>query len=100
MTSPAAVVARGRGKTCVVGASELHVRNGECRASGYTLREGEWITVDGTTGRVLLGKVPTVEPEPDEYFTRLMQWADSFRRLSVRTNADTPRSEEHTSELQ
>ena len=99
MTSHAAVVARGMGKTCVVGASELHVRNGECRASGYTLREGEWITVDGTTGRVLLGKVPTVEPEPDEYFNRLMQWADSFRRLSVRTNADTPQDAQQAREF-
>src|SRR5690606_26188805 len=99
MTSHAAVVAGGMGKTCVVGTSELPVRNGACRASGYTLGEGEWIRVDGTTGGVLLAKVPTVEPEPDEYFSRLMQWADSFRRLSVRTNADTPQDAQQAREF-
>ncbi|HEU5210782.1 MAG TPA: pyruvate, phosphate dikinase [Longimicrobiales bacterium] len=99
MTSHAAVVARGMGKTCVVGASELHVRGGECRASGHTLREGDWITVDGTAGRVLLGKLPTVDPEPDENFKLLMSWADSFRRLAVRTNADTPHDAEKAREF-
>lgn len=99
MTSHAAVVARGMGKCCVVGASDLHVRNGECRAARHTLREGDWITVDGTAGRVLLGKLPTVDPEPDENFNRLMGWADSFRRLSVRTNADTPHDAEKAREF-
>ena len=99
MTSHAAVVARGMGKCCVVGASDLHVRNGECRAAGHTLKEGDWVTVDGTAGRVLLGRLPTVDPEPDENFNRLMGWADSFRRLSVRTNADTPHDAEKAREF-
>jgi len=99
MTSHAAVVARGMGTTCVVGASGLHVRNGECRAGVHTLKEGDWITVDGTAGRVLLGKLPTVEPEPDDNFNLLMGWADSFRRLSVRTNADTPHDAEKAREF-
>src|SRR5690606_31896946 len=99
MTSHAAAVARGVGTTRVVGASELHVRNPAARPSGYTRRDGEWVPVRRTTGRVLLGKVPTVEPEPDEYFNRLMQWADSFRRLSVRTNADTPQDAQQAREF-
>jgi pyruvate,orthophosphate dikinase len=92
MTSHAAVVARGMGKCCVVGASELRIdpEGGCCSADGREVRDGEWLTVDGTTGRVLLGQVPTVEPEPGEDFTTLMEWADTFRALGVRANADTP----------
>jgi pyruvate, orthophosphate dikinase len=92
MTSHAAVVARGMGKCCVVGANELHVDDAAraCHANGHTIREGEWITVDGTTGRVLLGQVPTVDPEPGPYFQHIMAWADEFRRMRVRANADTP----------
>jgi pyruvate, orthophosphate dikinase len=92
MTSHAAVVARGMGKCCVVGASDLSVDHtaGSCRANGTTVAEGEWITVDGTTGRVLLGQVPTVEQELGEDFQRLMRWADAVRVLKVRANADTP----------
>ena len=90
MTSHAAVVARGMGKCCVVGASAMHIRNGECRANAQVIREGEWITVDGTSGRILLGRLPMVEPEPDDNFRRLMVWADGYRRLAVRANADTP----------
>src|SRR5690606_1973236 len=92
MTSHAAVVARGMGQCCVVGANELSVG-----AAGRTLRavdpvldEGDWVTVDGTNGRLLLGRVGTVEPEPSEDFQRVMSGADEFRRLGVRTNADTP----------
>jgi pyruvate, orthophosphate dikinase len=92
MTSHAAVVARGMGKCCVVGANELHVDDAAraCHANGHTIREGEWITVDGTTGRVLLGQVATVDPEPGPYFQHIMTWADEFRRMRVRANADTP----------
>ena len=92
MTSHAAVVARGMGKCCVVGAHDLHidVANGRFTAHGMTVKAGDWISVDGTTGRILLGKVATVEPELSEHFQRLMAWADSFRSLRVRTNADTP----------
>jgi pyruvate,orthophosphate dikinase len=96
MTSHAAVVARGMGKCCVVGASEIVVDEAyrRFRVGSRTVKEGEWITVDGTTGRVILGQVPTVEPEPSKEFLRLMEWADSMRRLGVRTNADTPRDAE------
>jgi len=92
MTSHAAVVARGMGKCCVVGARDIQIDNerGEFTAHGVTVKAGDWISVDGTTGRILLGKVATVEPELSEHFQRLMSWADSFRSLRVRTNADTP----------
>ncbi|MGQ0560751.1 MAG: pyruvate, phosphate dikinase, partial [Gemmatimonadota bacterium] len=92
MTSHAAVVARGMGKCCVVGAHDLRIDRGrKCIQSGaVVVNEGEWITVDGTTGRVLVGRVPTVEQELSDQFRRLMSWADEARRLKVRANADTP----------
>jgi pyruvate,orthophosphate dikinase len=92
MTSHAAVVARGMGKCCVVGAGALQVDEREqlCRANGHVLTTADWITVDGTSGRVLLGRVPTVEQELGVDFRRLMEWADAVRRLGVRANADTP----------
>lgn len=92
MTSHAAVVARGMGKSCVVGARDVHV-DPEARlftTDDRTVREGDWITLDGTTGRVLDGQVRMVEPELSEHFERLMEWADAARRLRVRANADTP----------
>ncbi len=96
MTSHAAVVARGMGKCCVVGCSDLVVDYGsrEFRVGGKTLKEGDEITLDGTTGAVYPGRLPTVEPKVDEVFRRFMGWVDSFRRLKVRTNADTPRDAE------
>ena len=92
MTSHAAVVARGMGRCCVVGAQALRIdlEGRKVRADAIELREGDWITVDGSEGRVLLGRVATVEPEPPEAFHRVMAWADQYRRLGVRTNADTP----------
>jgi pyruvate, orthophosphate dikinase len=92
MTSHAAVVARGMGKPCVAGARELeiHGADGYFETRGRRVNAGDWITVDGATGRVLLGRVPTVEPEMSAHFLRLMEWTDRFRRLRVRTNADTP----------
>ncbi|HKJ92025.1 MAG TPA: putative PEP-binding protein, partial [Longimicrobiales bacterium] len=92
MTSHAAVVARGMGKPCVVGASALDVDlvGKRFQVGDVTVEEGDWITIDGTSGRVLLGKVPTVEPEMSDEFRQLMEWADARRRLKVRTNADTP----------
>ncbi len=99
MTSHAAVVARGMGKCCVVGAAGMHVRDGTCHAGDRSLREGDWITVDGTAGRILLGRLPTVDPEPDENFNRLMRWADGYRRLAVRTNADTPQDAQKAREF-
>jgi pyruvate,orthophosphate dikinase len=92
MTSHAAVVARGMGKPCVVGASDLDVDlvGKTFQVGDLTVNEGDWLTIDGTGGRVLQGKVPTVEPEMSDEFRRLMEWADARRRLKVRTNADTP----------
>ena len=92
MTSHAAVVARGMGKCCVAGATEIEVDEayGRFRVGDVEVHANEWITLDGSTGRVILGRVPTVEPEPTPEFQRLMSWADERRRLRVRTNADTP----------
>ncbi len=92
MTSHAAVVARGMGKPCVAGVRDLVVNaaDGFFDADGQQVRAGEWITIDGATGRVLLGRVPTVEPELSDDFRRIMEWADGFRTMGVRTNADTP----------
>jgi pyruvate,orthophosphate dikinase len=91
-TSHAAVVARGWGKPCVVGAGEMainYVKN-EFSVNGTRIRRGDWITVDGTTGRVIKGKAQLVDPELGEDFHQLMQWADKHRAMRVRTNADTP----------
>jgi pyruvate,orthophosphate dikinase len=92
MTSHAAVVARGMGKCCVVGAADLRIDEaaGTCSADSRVLTTEDWITVDGTAGLVLLGRVATVEQELGEDFHRLMEWADAERRLGVRANADTP----------
>jgi pyruvate,orthophosphate dikinase len=92
MTSHAAVVARGMGKCCVVGAHDLEIEDqrGVARSHGRVLREGDWVTVDGSSGRILLGRVPTVEPDLSDDFLRLMTWADAVRTMRVRTNADTP----------
>jgi len=92
MTSHAAVVARGMGKTCVCGASALEVDYSQQQftVNGEVVTKGEWITVDGSTGRVFLGKVPTIQPSLGADFYELMKWADDYRRLRVRANADTP----------
>ena len=92
MTSHAAVVARGMGKTCVVGAKDIEVdpQAGRFRANGRVVKKGQLITVDGTTGRVILGAAKLVEPKIDAHYAKLMTWADERRRLRVRANADTP----------
>src|SRR5437879_11162624 len=92
MTSHAAVVARGMGKTCVVGATDIEVdpAAGRLRANGRVVKWGQLITVDGTTGRVLLGAVKLVEPKLGSHYAKLMAWAGEHRRLLVRGNADTP----------
>jgi pyruvate,orthophosphate dikinase len=91
-SSHAAVVARGMGTCCVVGTRELEIDEaaGEVRGRGRVVRRGDWITVDGASGEVIEGRIPTVKPEPGEDFYTLMGWADEFRRLRVRTNADNP----------
>ena len=93
MTSHAAVVARGMGKTCVSGANALEIDYGQQQftVNGAVVTKGDWITVDGSTGRIFLGQVPTVQPTLRADFHELMSWADKFRRLRVRANADTPR---------
>ncbi|HVH08426.1 MAG TPA: pyruvate, phosphate dikinase [Gemmatimonadales bacterium] len=92
MTSHAAVVARGMGKTCVVGAQDIEVdpQAGRFRANGRVIKRGQVLTVDGTTGRVLLGAAKLVEPKVGAHYAKLMTWADARRRLRVRANADTP----------
>ena len=92
MTSHAAVVARGMGKPCVAGAQELQVdeRAGRLAVNGRHLAEGEWITVDGGSGKVFAGQAALRTPELSGDFLRLMQWADRIRQLRVRVNADTP----------
>ncbi|WP_299481185.1 pyruvate, phosphate dikinase [uncultured Roseibium sp.] len=92
MTSHAAVVARGMGKPCVSGAGMLRIdyRNGVINAGGRQLKEGDVITIDGATGQVLSGEVKMLQPTLSGDFGTLMGWADTFRRMNVRTNAETP----------
>jgi len=92
MTSHAAVVARGMGRPCVAGASALHVDPvaGAVRVNGRTIAKGQVLTIDGSTGDVILGRVATVNPELSDEFATLIGWADAVRRLRVRTNAETP----------
>ncbi|MGE5771209.1 MAG: pyruvate, phosphate dikinase [Hyphomicrobiales bacterium] len=92
MTSHAAVVARGMGKPCVSGAGSLRVdyAAGTMTAGGQTFKKGDYITVDGSTGQVLAGKVEMIEPQLSGEFATLIGWADKVRRLGVRANADTP----------
>jgi pyruvate,orthophosphate dikinase len=96
MTSHAAVVARGMGKCCVAGAGELHIdyHAKEFRAGSVAIKEGDSISLDGSLGQVYQGRLTTVEPELSGDFAKLMKWADSRRRLKVRTNADTPHDAE------
>ena len=92
MTSHAAVVARGMGRACVAGAGDLRIDYDARTMSTRTtsVRAGEIITIDGSTGEVMLGEVPTIQPELSGDFATLMGWADEVRRLKIRTNAETP----------
>ena len=92
MTSHAAVVARGMGKPCVVGCGELLVdeENKVIKVNDEEIKEGDWITIDGGTGNVMVGQIPTVEAGITGGFKKLMEWADEIRKIGVRTNADTP----------
>jgi pyruvate,orthophosphate dikinase len=92
MTSHAAVVARGMGRPCVSGAGDLRI-DAQARVMtvrGVRVADGEMITLDGGTGEVMLGEVPTIQPELSGDFATLMGWADKARRLKIRTNAETP----------
>lgn len=93
MTSHAAVVARGMGRCCVAGCGEIRINEEEKffkDKEGNIYKEGDWISLDGSTGNVYAGKLPTVDPELTGYFGTFMQWVDEIRVLKVRTNADTP----------
>ena len=94
MTSHAAVVTRGMGKCCVAGAGDIEVNEKarEMRVKGQVFKAGDWISLDGTTGRVIKGRLNTLPPSPDDAeLQRFMAWADPFRKLKVRANADIPR---------
>jgi len=93
MTSHAAVVARGMGKCCVVGceAIKINEQRRQFMVDGHIVRERDTISLNGTTGEVILGTIPTIEPEMTGEFGEFMKWADQARRLKVRTNADTPK---------
>src|ERR1035437_576720 len=94
MTSHAAVVTRGMGKCCVAGAGDCTVDEAkkELRVKGHTFRQGDWISLDGTTGRVINGKLKTLDAQPnDPDLVKFMSWVDPVRRLKIRANADIPR---------
>jgi pyruvate, orthophosphate dikinase len=94
MTSHAAVVTRGMGKCCVAGAGEIEVleKSKEMKVAGQTFREGDWISLDGTTGRVIKGKLNTVPAKADDpELNKLMSWSEPHRKMGVRANADIPR---------
>ena len=94
MTSHAAVVARGMGTCCVSGCSEIKMRDGAFELGGKTYTEGDWISLDGSTGKIYGEAIPTVEATISGDFGRFMAWADAARKLTVRTNADNPRDAE------
>ena len=92
MTSHAAVVARGMGRPCVSGSSEIEIdyESKLFKANNKEIKEGDLITIDGSTGRIIVGEVKTVKPEISGDFSKLMGWADEFRKLKIRTNSETP----------
>ena len=92
MTSHAAVVARGMGRPCVAGSSEIEIDYNKkiFKTKNHEIKEGDLITIDGSTGRIILGEVKTVKPEISGDFSKLMSWADRSRKLKVRTNSETP----------
>ena len=95
-SSHAALVARGMGKCCVAGCESIAIDYHQelFTANGKTVKKGDWISIDGSSGQVMLGQVPTVEPSFSSAFETMMGWADDKRRLAVRTNADTPHDSE------
>ena len=92
MTSHAAVVARGMGRPCVSGSSEIEIdyENKLFKTNNRVIKEGEVITIDGSTGRIIIGEVKTVKPEISGDFSKIMSWSDDFRKLKIRTNSETP----------
>ncbi|MGK2922654.1 MAG: pyruvate, phosphate dikinase [Methyloceanibacter sp.] len=97
MTSHAAVVARGMGRPCVAGAAAVHIdlERETLEAGGHTLHKGDIVTIDGSSGKLIKGRVTMRQPELSEDFATLMKWADGFRRMEIRANADTPADARH-----
>ena len=93
-TSHAAVVARGMGKPCIVGCSEMRIDYNlkQFFVDGKTVNEGEMVTIDGSTGSVYVGEIPTVEPKLTDDFRTILQWSEKFKKLGIRANADTPQA--------
>ena len=89
MTSHAAVVARGMGKTCISGAKTLKVNKSSITIGTLEIKEGEILTIDGSTGEIFLGEIPTQDPEISSEFKTIMQWADGIRKMKIRANAET-----------
>lgn len=96
MTSHAAVVARGMGKCCVAGCGDVKIdyANKQFTVDGRTVKQGEFISIDGSSGELMVGKVDTIEPQISGEFEQIMEWADEVRKVRVRTNADTPHDAE------
>ncbi|MCX5717956.1 MAG: pyruvate, phosphate dikinase, partial [Nitrospirae bacterium] len=96
MTSHAAVVARGMGKCCVAGCGAININESQryFTVNATTLKEGDYLTLNGTTGEVILGEAPLITPEPTSDFGIFMKWVDELRKIGVRTNADTPHDAE------
>jgi len=96
MTSHAAVVARGMGKCCVAGcgALEINYKSKQFKVGNIVVKQGDWVSLDGSKGEVMLGQVPTIHPSMSGDFGKVMQWADEIRKIGVRTNADTPHDSE------
>jgi pyruvate,orthophosphate dikinase len=92
-TSHAAVVARGMGKPCVAGCEEIRIdySSKTLFVKNHLIKEGDFISIDGSTGKVFLGQVKLIEPEPDKFFSKILEWSDTIKKLGVRTNADTPK---------
>lgn len=92
MTSHAAVVARGMGKCCVAGAEDIKVFENKkyFKVNGRQIKKDDWITLDGSTGEIFTGKIPVVDPVLGENFKKFMSWVDEYKKIGVRTNADTP----------
>ncbi|MFH1588182.1 MAG: pyruvate, phosphate dikinase [Candidatus Diapherotrites archaeon] len=100
-TSHAAVVARGMGKPCIVGCEELKIdySRKEMKVKNKTILEGDFISIDGSAGKVFLGEIKLIDPEPDKFFSKILEWSDSIRLLGVRANADTPKDARKAIEL-
>ena len=101
MTSHAAVVARGMGKPCVSGCEAIKIdyEKGLFKVKDIVVNKGDIISIDGSTGEVIVGEVPMIDPELSEEFDKVLKWADELRTMKVRANADTPKDAEKAIEF-